>query len=52
MREILLTAGMLDCSNIFMTFARYGHLKNFNSKPWIVAAFKDKSLILIQGDKT
>lgn len=28
---------LLLVSNIFMTFAWYGHLKNFNSKPlWIV----------------
>jgi hypothetical protein len=25
-------------SNIFMTFAWYGHLKHLNSKPWFVAA--------------
>ena len=29
--------GLLIISNIFMTFAWYGHLKNLNSKPlWIV----------------
>ena len=38
MYKILLTAFMLCCSNIFMTFAWYGHLKNLKSKPWIVAA--------------
>jgi len=29
---------MLVFSNVFMTFAWYGHLKNFNAKPWIIAA--------------
>jgi uncharacterized protein (DUF486 family) len=29
---------MLVVSNVFMTFAWYGHLKNLNSKPWIYAA--------------
>ncbi len=29
---------MLVCSNIFMTFAWYGHLKHHGAKPWIVAA--------------
>jgi uncharacterized protein len=29
---------LLVCSNAFMTLAWYGHLKNFNNKPWIVAA--------------
>ncbi|CAK7057754.1 hypothetical protein CUZ56_01251 [Saezia sanguinis] len=34
----LITASMLVVSNVFMTFAWYGHLKNLNSKPWIYAA--------------
>ena len=29
---------MLVCSNVFMTFAWYGHLKTMSAKPWIVAA--------------
>jgi hypothetical protein len=29
---------MLVASNVFMTFAWYGHLKNFNNKPWVIAA--------------
>ena len=33
----LSTIGLLFLSNIFMTFAWYGHLKNLNTKPlWIV----------------
>ena len=31
------TVILLFCSNIFMTFAWYGHLKNLNTKPLIVA---------------
>jgi uncharacterized protein (DUF486 family) len=38
MRVILTTALLLGCSNIFMTFAWYAHLKNLSHKPWIVAA--------------
>lgn len=30
---------LLICSNIFMTFAWYGHLKNLNDKAWYIAAF-------------
>jgi uncharacterized protein (DUF486 family) len=30
-------AGLLICSNIFMTFAWYAHLKNLRAKPLIVA---------------
>jgi hypothetical protein len=28
---------MLVCSNVFMTFAWYGHLKNLGHRPWFVA---------------
>ena len=38
MQKIFITIGMLALSNVFMTFAWYGHLKNFSSKPWIIAA--------------
>jgi len=34
----LQTAALLSLSNVFMTFAWYGHLKTLNSKPWIIAA--------------
>jgi len=29
---------MSCCSNVFMTFAWYGHLKNFSGNPWPFAA--------------
>jgi len=35
---IVRTAVLLCCSNIFMTFAWYGHLKNLAHKPWFIAA--------------
>jgi uncharacterized protein (DUF486 family) len=38
MGVILRTALLLCCSNIFMTFAWYGHLKNLANRPWAVAA--------------
>ena len=38
MRNIGLTILLLGLSNIFMTFAWYAHLKELNSRPWIVAA--------------
>lgn len=34
----LQTAAMLTASNIFMTFAWYGHLKTLGNKPWYIAA--------------
>jgi len=33
----LMTAALLICSNVFMTFAWYAHLRNLNSKPWFIA---------------
>lgn len=38
MRPTVITVLLLSCSNLFMTFAWYAHLKEFSSKPWIVAA--------------
>ena len=35
---ILQTTLLLMCSNIFMTFAWYAHLKDLNGKPWFIAA--------------
>jgi uncharacterized protein len=38
MRAYIITIVLLCCSNVFMTFAWYGHLKNLPSKPWLIAA--------------
>jgi hypothetical protein len=38
MRPTVITILLLSCSNLFMTFAWYAHLKELSSKPWIVAA--------------
>lgn len=38
MNKLIITTLMLVLSNVFMTFAWYGHLKNYNDKPWIIAA--------------
>lgn len=35
---VISTIGLLLCSNVFMTFAWYAHLKELNTKPWIIAA--------------
>ena len=34
----LLTNTLLTLSNVFMTFAWYGHLKHLAHKPWSIAA--------------
>ena len=38
MNPVVSTIVLLICSNIFMTFAWYGHLKQLNNKIWIIAA--------------
>ena len=38
MRPTIITILLLSCSNLFMTFAWYAHLKELGSKPWIIAA--------------
>lgn len=48
MNKIIITTLMLVFSNLFMTFAWYGHLKNFNDKPWIVAAIISWGIALFE----
>jgi uncharacterized protein (DUF486 family) len=43
-----ITALMLTASNLFMTFAWYGHLKNLQSKPWIIAALVSWGIALFE----
>ena len=42
------TAGLLVLSNIFMTFAWYGHLKTLNSRAWYIAAFVSWGIALFE----
>jgi uncharacterized protein (DUF486 family) len=42
------TTLLLVLSNIFMTFAWYGHLKNLASKPWLIAALVSWSIALFE----
>lgn len=44
----LQTIGLLLASNVFMTFAWYGHLKNLSGKPWIVAALVSWGIALFE----
>ena len=46
--KIGLTALLLVFSNVFMTFAWYGHLKHLNAKPWIVAALVSWGVALFE----
>jgi uncharacterized protein len=43
-----ITALMLVASNLFMTFAWYGHLKTLGNKSWIVAALVSWGIALFE----
>jgi len=45
---LLVTAMMLAASNLFMTFAWYGHLKNLATSPWYVAALVSWGIALFE----
>ena len=45
---ILQTTGLLILSNVFMTMAWYGHLKNLASKPWWIAALVSWGIALFE----
>ena len=42
------TTALLICSNVFMTFAWYGHLKNLSGRPWYVAAVVSWGIALFE----
>ena len=48
MRATSLTILLLAMSNVFMTFAWYGHLKNMSAKPWIIAALVSWGIALFE----
>jgi len=48
MNRITLTIILLACSNVFMTFAWYGHLRNLSHKPWIIAALVSWGIALFE----
>ncbi|MFN2623745.1 MAG: DMT family protein [Chthoniobacterales bacterium] len=44
----LRTVFLLVCSNTFMTFAWYSHLRNWNDKKWYVAALLSWAIALFE----
>ena len=48
MNPILTSSLLLLCSNIFMTFAWYAHLKEMSHKPWIIAALLSWGIALFE----
>ena len=48
MNRFVITVILLCCSNIFMSFAWYGHLRNFPHRPWIFAALVSWGIALLE----
>ena len=48
MNRFIVTALLLCGSNVFMTFAWYGHLKHLAQKPWIIAALVSWGIALFE----
>lgn len=45
---ILQATGLLILSNVFMTFAWYGHLRNLSASPWYIAALISWGIALFE----
>jgi uncharacterized protein (DUF486 family) len=45
---LLTTVLLLTASNVFMTFAWYGHLKHLNGTPWWIAALLSWGIALFE----
>ena len=48
MNPIVVTVVLLVCSNVFMTFAWYAHLKNLAASPWWIAALVSWGIALFE----
>jgi len=45
---VVQTTLLLTCSNVFMTFAWYAHLKNLGDRSWFVAALASWGIALFE----
>ena len=48
LQTLAATATLLAASNLFMTFAWYGHLKHLQSSPWYIAALVSWGIALFE----
>jgi uncharacterized protein (DUF486 family) len=48
MPPVIASIALLLCSNVFMTFAWYAHLRELNHKPWLVAALASWGIALFE----
>ncbi len=49
LQTFALAATLLAASNLFMTFAWYGHLKHLQASPWYLAALASWRIYLWAG---
>lgn len=45
---LVTTVSLLLCSNVFMTFAWYAHLKHLGNKSWLIAALVSWGIALFE----
>lgn len=48
MPTVAKTILLLTCSNVFMTFAWYAHLRDLSGKPWLLAALASWGVALFE----
>lgn len=48
MNPFITTVLLLCCSNVFMTFAWYGHLRDMSHRPWVIAALVSWGIALFE----
>jgi len=48
MSVLVRTTLLLTCSNVFMTFAWYAHLRNLSERPWWIAAIASWGIALFE----
>ncbi|MFN8670058.1 MAG: DMT family protein [Gemmatimonadaceae bacterium] len=48
MSPLIRTVALLACSNVFMTFAWYAHLKNLSTRAWYIAALASWGIALFE----
>ena len=48
MNPPVISISLLLCSNVFMTFAWYAHLRELNNQPWLIAALISWGIALFE----
>jgi uncharacterized protein len=48
MNPTVISISLLLCSNVFMTFAWYAHLRELNNQPWLIAALISWGIALFE----